>query len=122
MGNPPILGHCCGGNEPLPTSAPRVHAPVLLWRVYWLRDGGLRLTREAVIKNLRVGRLSVRVAGEPTAILESVGGDFIGQLDVVRIRILLPTGGLLLHGRELGARGSGPRGYPQAWWCELQPP
>jgi hypothetical protein len=86
------------------------------WRVYWLRERGVKLPREAVLQTARVGYLTVDTLG-PQARLEDRHGNELGRLDEVQLRMLLHSGALMLRGNEFVQDRRSARDYPQAWWC-----
>lgn len=96
--------------------------PALRWSVYRLRKDGVKLCRADALASVQSGRLTIRPMGECDARLEDEYGNLIELLESVRVRILLPSGGMLLHGREVVQNRRAVLAYPQAWWCVLQRP
>lgn len=119
VGNPnlPHLFPKRADHAPAPTGPAPAPQPVAMrWCIYWLRERGVKLPREAVLQTARTGYLSVEMLG-PQARLQDRHGNELGRLDEVRLRLLLPTGALMLRGTELCQDRRTLRDFPQAWWC-----
>lgn len=116
MGNPELRTDYVRP-PPAPPGPGPAPAPMLQWRVCWLRARGVKLDRDAALATERLGHLTVTSLTGPEAVLTDRHGNELGRLEGIQIRQLLPTGGMLLYGREFIQRRTRLETYPQAWWC-----
>jgi hypothetical protein len=93
--------------------------PDLTWNVYFLREQGKKLSREAILRTHRTGQLTIKAVGSTTYAYLNKGGNDFGHMHDVRVRQLKSSGGLLIYGTAIFQTRFMIRNDPQAWWCTL---
>jgi hypothetical protein len=114
MGNPAILNNSDRARSP----ASIRHDSGRQWRVYKLRSGGAKLSRNAIVETEQQGVIIIQPLGRAVhAELTGEHGVDLARLENVRIRRMFASGAILLHGTELHQTRRDLVDQPQAWWC-----
>jgi hypothetical protein len=100
-----------------------------LWRVYPLRDLGVKQDQQTVLRRAQLGLLQLWRNALNTSLnawlVHPSGYPTLMSLEHVQIARMEPGGGMLLHGQTLSTGPGGNQAYvPQAWWCvvhQLEP-
>lgn len=123
MGNPSmprLFGRAGESEVRRPSSREEVQSPDLTWKVFRLRERGVKMPREQIVRAAVIGSLRIHVLEGPQAHLIDQHGNELGRLSDVRIRRLLSNGSMLLYGMSLYQDRRTIDSHPQAWWCVLE--
>ena len=114
MGNPSILGPKPGDLQP-------PDGRRLTWDVYRLRERGIKLDLEGIMRTRVEGELTVITRGASRAQVIDGHGNQLATMEVVKPpKTLSRGGGMLLLGREQLQTRRAVEEHPQAWWCVLK--